>query len=105
MNVGEKAKMLRARDEEILRAVWYYRYVTARDIAHQQLSKSSLNYTRELMANLSGNADFRPNNYLCRFDLPATSQKRPEQVFVHWGQGEAIFAGDGASRRLVFSPA
>ena len=97
-------QLLTARDEEILKAVHYYRYVTARDIAHQQLSKSSLNYTRELMARLSGNTNLDHNNYLCRFDRPATGRQRPEQVFVLGAKGKRLLQGMGIPAAWYFRP-
>jgi hypothetical protein len=83
-------QLLTPRDEEILKAVHYYRYVTARDIAHQQFSKTSLNYVRERMTALSGNADLEPNNYLCRFNLPTVTRNRPEKAFVLGAKGKRL---------------
>ena len=60
--------ILTPRDEEILKAVWYYRYITARDLNNLFFAKTSITHTREILATLSG-ADLQANNYLCRFPL------------------------------------
>jgi Replication-relaxation len=96
--------LLTPRDEEILRAVHYYRYVTARDIAQQQFSKTSLNYTRELMTRLSGKTDLDANNYLCRFALPTTKPNRPEKVFVLGAKGIRLLRGQGFTTSWYFRP-
>jgi hypothetical protein len=96
--------ILTARDEEILKAVHYYRYVTARDIAHQQFSKTSLNYVRERLTELSGPTDLEPRNYLCRFDLPAASMKRQEKVFVLGAKGKRVLQWMGIPATQYFRP-
>src|SRR5687767_14865640 len=93
-----------ARDEEILKAVHYYRYVTARDIAHQQFSKSSLNYVRERLTELSGNTDLDQNNYLCRFNLPTATMKRQEKVFVLGAKGKRLLQRMGIPAMWYFRP-
>src|SRR5688572_15083942 len=96
--------ILTARDEAILKAVYYYRYATARDIAHQQFSKTSLNYVRERLTELSGTTDLEPRNYLCRFDLPAASMKRQEKVFVLGAKGKRVLQRMGIPATQYFRP-
>jgi hypothetical protein len=97
-------QLLTPRDEEILKAVHYYRYVTARDIAHQQFSKSSLNYVREQLTELSGNTDLDQNNYLCRFNLPTATMKRQEKVFVLGAKGKRLLQRMGIPAMWYFRP-
>jgi hypothetical protein len=68
--------ILSARDEEILKAVWYYRYITARDLTNLLFAKTSITHMRELLANLCGGEDMQPHNYLCRFTLPSNNGTR-----------------------------
>ena len=96
--------ILTARDEEILKAVHYYRYITAQDIAHQQFSKTSLNYVRERLTELSGNTDLDQNNYLCRFNLPTATMKRQEKVFVLAAKGKRLLQGMGIPATQYFRP-
>jgi hypothetical protein len=97
-------QILTARDEQILKSVAYYRYVTARDIAYEQFSKTSLNYTRERLTELSGNTDLETNNYLCRFDLPTIGRKKPEKVFVLGAKGRRLLQGLGIPASWYFRP-
>jgi hypothetical protein len=95
---------LTLRDEEILKAVWYYRYVTAREIASLQFSTTSINHVREIMARLAGNSDLDENNYLCRFTLPAISKKPTEKVFVLGAKGRRILREMGLPITPYFRP-
>jgi hypothetical protein len=72
--------ILTPRDEQILRVLYDFRYMTARDMAYLRFSPTILNYVRSRLARLSGGADLQPNTYLCRFQLPTIS-----------GKGEKIF--------------
>ena len=60
------------RFDEILKAVHFYRYVTAQDIARLLFSERSITHVREILALLSGGIDRKPNQYLYRFPLPDT---------------------------------
>jgi hypothetical protein len=66
---------LSPRDEDILRAIYAFRYMTARDIAYLWFSPTVLNYVRHRLARLSGGADLAPHTYLCRFQMPGVGEK------------------------------
>jgi hypothetical protein len=66
---------LTPKDEDILRAVYTFRYMTARDVAYLAFSPRILNYVRHRLARLSGGMDLAPHPYLCRFQLPGTGEK------------------------------
>src|SRR5918996_521754 len=96
--------VLSARDEDILRAVYYYRYVTARDMTYDQFAKTSLNHAREIMARLAGNTDLDSHNYLCRFTLPSPNRKPQENVFVLGAKGRRLLQQQGLAVPWYFRP-
>jgi hypothetical protein len=87
--------MLTAREEQILRAVYYYRYVTALDITYHQFARTSLNHAREILSRLAGNSDLDTHNYLCRFTLPAINKKPQEKVFVLGSKARRVLQNMG----------
>jgi hypothetical protein len=91
------------RDEEILKAVWYYRYITARDLNNLFFAKTSITHMREILANLSGGADLQTNTYLCRFPLPALNGTR-EKVYVLGAKGRRVLTQMGLPATWYFRP-
>src|SRR5947209_9846310 len=77
--------LLTKRDEQILQAVYAYRYVTALDIAYLLFSPKSLTHVREILAKLSGGEDFHPRAYLFRFRLPGSGNT--ERVYTLGSRG------------------
>jgi hypothetical protein len=77
-----KPFVLTERMEKILRAVHFYRYMTALDVAHLLYSPSSLTHVRSVLSALSGQEDFKANQYLFRFQLPTTGSGTKEKVFT-----------------------
>jgi hypothetical protein len=63
----QKPDMLTARDEEILKAVAYYRYITLRDIVALRFSPDALTHARKVLSALCGSEDLQTHHYLCRF--------------------------------------
>jgi Replication-relaxation len=84
--ITEKRLTLTPRDEEILTAVYHYRYVTSLDIAHLLFRPSYMPYVRKRLSRLSGGKDVEENTYLCRFKLPATEGNR-ERIFTLGNKG------------------
>ena len=74
--------ILTAREEDIVRAVYTYRFVTAQDITHLLLSRGSLTYVRRLLSALCGGRDYQERQYLFRFPLPTTSPGSREKVYT-----------------------
>lgn len=66
--------------ERILRAVHFYRFLSALDVAHLLYSPSSLTYVRSLLSELAGGTDFKTHQYLYRFPLPNTSTGNTQKV-------------------------
>ncbi len=79
--------ILTPRDEQILKAVYTYRYMTAKDLAYLLFSPRILNYVRQRMTRLAGGKDFATHTYLCRFQLPKVGIGRPEQIFTLGAKG------------------
>ena len=67
---AEKLLTLTPKDEEILKAIYTYRYATTLDIAHLLFRPTYLPYVRSRLARLAGGKDLQENTYLCRFKLP-----------------------------------
>jgi Replication-relaxation len=74
--------ILTAREEDIVRAVYAYRFVTAQDITHLLLSRGSLTYARRLLSALCGGRDYQERQYLFRFPLPTPSPGSREKVYT-----------------------
>jgi protein involved in plasmid replication-relaxation len=90
--------LLTPRIEKILRAISFYRFMTARDLAHLLYSPSSLTHVREILASLS-NA-----KYLYRFQLPHTSRGNTENVFVLGTRGREFLSSLGTQVAGYFRP-
>jgi hypothetical protein len=69
------------RDEDILKAVNTYRYMTAKDITYLLFSPSSITYARERLAALAGGEDSKERAYLYRFAMPSKTGSR-ERVYT-----------------------
>ena len=95
--------ILSARDEEILKAVWYYRYITARDLTNLLFAKTSITHMREILATLSGGDDLQTHQYLCRFTLPSLNGTR-EKVYVLGSRGRRFLTDKGLSATWYFRP-
>jgi Replication-relaxation len=90
MNLAhEKPLVLTPKDEEILKAIYTYRYTTTLDIAHLLFRPTYLPYVRSRLARLAGGKDLQENTYLCRFKLPATEGNR-ERIFTLGNKGRAF---------------
>jgi hypothetical protein len=79
--------LLKSRDEEILKAVHFYRYVTVADITRLFFSPSSRNYAGAILAQLSGGKDYTDRQYLYRFPLPHTTSGNTEKVYTLGAKG------------------
>ena len=85
------------------KAVWYYRYITARDLTNLLFAKTSITHMREILATLSGGEDLQTNNYLCRFTLPSVSGTR-EKVYVLGAKGRRVLTQMGLPATWYFRP-
>jgi hypothetical protein len=102
----EKRKMpavLTAWEEEIIRTVAYYRYMTARDLTNLLVAKTSITWMRGLLADLSGKDDLQTHHYLCRFTLPSHGATR-ERVYVLGAKGRRLLQEQGIPVSWYFRP-
>jgi Replication-relaxation len=74
--------MLTPREEDIVRAVATYRFVTARDVTHVFFSPGSLTYARHVLARLCGGREYVERQYLFRFPMASPRRGSPEQVYT-----------------------
>ena len=93
--------VLTAREEEIIRTVAYYRYMTARDLTNLLFAKTSITWMRGLLAELSGKDDLQTHHYLCRFTLPSHGGNEGAGLCVG-RQGQAAFARARDTGLVVF---
>jgi hypothetical protein len=91
------------RDAEILKIVWYYRYITIQDILALQFSPGALTHLRQILSKLCGGADLQSHNYLCRFILPSQTGAR-ERVYVLGSRGRKFLQENGYSTSWYFRP-
>jgi hypothetical protein len=84
---SKKQVVLTHGDEEILKAVHFYRYMTALDVAHLLYSPTSLRRVRDILARLCGGDDFQGNQYLYRFGMPKTEAGNPERIYTLGSRG------------------
>src|SRR5512132_3613277 len=103
--VVKKPFVLGKRGEEVLKAVHFYRYMTARDIAYLLFSPSAIVRVRQLLASMCGGVDFGRNQYLYRFRMPDVSAGNPERVYVLGSRGREFVKGElGLSVDKGFRP-
>ena len=106
MNLAtEKPLTLTLKDEEILKAIYTYRYITTLDIAHLLFRPTYLPYVRKRLARLAGGKNLQENTYLCRFYLPSVAGNR-ERIFTLGSKGREFLQGIlGQTVDWYFQPA
>ncbi len=89
------AKPLTPTDEEILRTVSTYRYMTALDVAYSLFSPNSLAHVRRLLLALCGRGDYQERQCLYRFPLPTPKAGNRERVYTLGAAGRAVVESMG----------
>lgn len=92
------------RYEEILQAVYTYRFVTAIDIARLFFSPTTINHSREILSLLSGKQDYAERHYLYRFPLPNTRIGGTEKIYTLGSQGRMYLQSQGMQVDWYFRP-
>jgi hypothetical protein len=72
--------------ERIIKAVAFYRYMTAVDVSYGLFSISAIRRVREMLSTLCGGEDVVGNRYLYRFRAPSEGGN-PERVYTLGGRG------------------
>lgn len=86
------------RDDEILHAVYTYRYLTALEVTRLFYSKGSLKYVRD---NLSALVE---NDYLFRFNLPTTTLGKSPYVYTLGSKGIKYLKSLDVKEMFTFRP-
>jgi hypothetical protein len=86
--------MLTPRHEQMLQAVYEYRYMTALDMTHLLFSKGSLAYVRKMMSALAGGKDQQARHYLYRFPFPTGAAGNRERIFTLGALGRDVLANE-----------
>ena len=87
-----KPFMLTPRTEELLRTIYFYRYMTALDVARLLYSPSSLTHVRAILSRMSGGADYKTAQYLYRFPLPTAATGNRERIYTLGSKGRDFLA-------------
>src|SRR5688572_14970170 len=99
-----KLKPLAPREEQILRTIHYYRYITAQDVLTLHFPPTLKKYNQSLLASLAGNTDLDTHNYLCRFTLPSLHKRSQEKVYVLGSRGRRVLQALGLPVSWYFRP-
>jgi hypothetical protein len=84
--IRKKPVVLTKGFEDILKAVNFYRYMTALDVAHLLFSPSALVRVRSRLTELSG-GDFVDGEYLYRLRLASVPRGNPERIYTLGAKG------------------
>ena len=84
--------LLNPKAGEILRAMHFYRYMGALDVAYRLFSLGALARVRKILRTLAGGGDFRSREYLYRFQLPG--EGNPERVYTLGSRGRDYLASE-----------
>jgi hypothetical protein len=74
--------ILTPRDEQMLKVLYDYRYMTAKDMAYLLFSPHTEAYVRRLLTRLSGGSTPQPHTYLYCFHLPKVGLGRPQKILA-----------------------
>ena len=92
--VKRNVVVLNRRSDEILRTIYFYRYMTALDVSHLLYSPGSLTTVRSVLSSLAGGGDFENNEYLYRFRLPSVRSGNSERVYTLGSRGRDYLRGE-----------
>ena len=77
-------------EEEILKTMSTYRYMTALDVAYSLFSPKSLTHVRSILTRLAGGQDYKERQCLYRFPWPTGKAGNPERIFTLGAAGREI---------------
>jgi hypothetical protein len=77
-------------EEEILKTMSTYRYMTALDVAYNLFSPKSLTHVRSILTRLAGGEDYKERECLYRFPWPTGKAGNPERIFTLGAAGREI---------------
>jgi hypothetical protein len=91
-------------DEEILRTLSTYRYMTALDVAYSLFSPNSLSHVRRLLAALAGGRDYQERQFLYRFPLPSAKAGNRERIYTLGAAGREVVESLGVPVEWYYRP-
>jgi hypothetical protein len=89
-----KPILLNQSTEKILLSIYFYRYMTALDVAHLLFSPSSLTHVRSILSELAGGGDYITHQYLYRFPLPTAATGNRERVYTIGSLGRDFLSSE-----------
>jgi hypothetical protein len=75
------------REEEIIKAIYFYRYMTALDVTHLLYAPSVVAHVRKILTELSGEEDYVENQFLYRFPLQGAQAGNRVRVYTLGARG------------------
>jgi Replication-relaxation len=91
-------------EEEILKTISSYRYMTALDVAYSLFSPKSLTYVRSILTRLAGGDDFQERQCLYRFPWPTGKAGNPERIFTLGSAGREVVQNLGIPVTWYYRP-
>jgi Replication-relaxation len=91
-------------EEEMLKTLSTYRFMTALDMAYSLFSPKSLTHVRSMLTRLAGGDDFQERSYLYRFPLPSGKPGNPERLFTLGSEGLAVVRSLGIPAKWYYRP-
>ena len=90
-------------DEEILKTIATYRYMTAVDVAYSNFSPKSLTHVRSILTRLSG-GDYQERECLYRFPMPSPKAGNRERIFTLGSAGREVVQSLGVPIEWYYRP-
>jgi hypothetical protein len=91
-------------EEEILRIMSTYRYMTALDVAYSLNRPKSVTHVRSALSRLAGGADNKERECLYRFPFPSGKAGNPERIFTLGAAGREIVRSLGIPVDWYYRP-
>src|SRR5438132_5607212 len=91
-------------EEEMLKVMSTYRYMTAVDVAHCLFSPKSLTHVRTMLSTLAGGDDYKERQCLYRFPWPSGKAGNPERIFTLGSAGREAVQGLGIPVEWYYRP-
>jgi Replication-relaxation len=91
-------------EEEILRIMSTYRYMTALDVAYSIGRPKSVTHVRSALSQLAGGMDNKEREFLYRFPLPSGRAGNPERIYTLGAAGRDIVESLGIPVEWYYRP-
>ena len=91
-------------EEEILKVMSTYRYMTAVDVAHCLFSPKSLTHVRSILTRLAGGDDYKERNCLFRVPMPSAEAGNRERIFTLGSVGREVVQSLGIPVDWYYRP-